>query len=322
MRSDEVGERGYRLLELVDLGDFVGVGGRVMRTRKGELTVQASELVFLSKALLPPPEKWHGLSDVEVRYRQRYVDLIANPEVRGAFLARSRMVRAHPPLPRRARLRRGRDADDAADRGRRRGAAVRHAPQRARHRPLPAHRARALPEAAGGRRLRARLRDQSQLPQRGALVAAQPRVHDARVLHGLLRLPRRHRDHRGAGREGGARRRRRPAVVPRPRGLVRARPSSAWAWWRRWRRSRRSRAGASARRELDDPAALEALAAGRAAGRRSWTRARRRRPSSAKRSRGSGCSRSAHGKRIAHLFEVWVERRWDRSAPGCGSRRS
>ena len=63
-----------------------------MRTRKGELTVQAREIVFLSKALLPPPEKWHGLADVEMRYRQRYVDLIANPEVRRAFVARSAMV--------------------------------------------------------------------------------------------------------------------------------------------------------------------------------------------------------------------------------------
>jgi lysyl-tRNA synthetase class 2 len=94
VRSNEVGERGYRLLELVDLGDFVGVAGRVMRTRKGELSVQAQEIVFLSKALLPPPEKWHGLSDVEMRYRRRYLDLLANPEVRGAFLARSRMVGA------------------------------------------------------------------------------------------------------------------------------------------------------------------------------------------------------------------------------------
>ena len=92
LRSDEVGAEAYRLLDLVDLGDFVGVAGRVMRTRKGELTVQARELRFLSKALLPPPEKWHGLSDVEVRYRRRYLDLIANPEVRQAFLLRSRMV--------------------------------------------------------------------------------------------------------------------------------------------------------------------------------------------------------------------------------------
>jgi lysyl-tRNA synthetase class 2 len=92
VRQDEVGEAGYRLLDLVDLGDFLGVSGRVMRTRKGELSVQARELTFLSKALLPPPEKWHGLQDVEARYRQRYVDLIANPEVRLAFEARSAMV--------------------------------------------------------------------------------------------------------------------------------------------------------------------------------------------------------------------------------------
>ena len=78
----------------MDLGDFVGVAGRVMRTRKGELSVQAREIVFLSKALLPPPEKWHGLADVEVRYRQRYLDLLANPEVRRTFLVRSAMVAA------------------------------------------------------------------------------------------------------------------------------------------------------------------------------------------------------------------------------------
>ena len=94
VRSDEVGETAYRVFELVDLGDFVGVAGRVMRTRKGELTVQAREVVFLSKALLPPPEKWHGLADVEVRYRQRYLDLMANPEVRRTFLVRGAMVSA------------------------------------------------------------------------------------------------------------------------------------------------------------------------------------------------------------------------------------
>jgi len=92
VRQDVVGEAAYRLFDLVDLGDFLGVAGRVMRTRKGELSIEARELTFLSKALLPPPEKWHGLSDVEIRYRQRYVDLMANPEVRRTFLARSRMV--------------------------------------------------------------------------------------------------------------------------------------------------------------------------------------------------------------------------------------
>ena len=92
LRADDLGEEAYRLLDLVDLGDFIGVAGKVMRTRKGELSVQASEIVVLSKALLPPPEKWHGLADVEVRYRQRYLDLAANPEVRRAFVVRSAMI--------------------------------------------------------------------------------------------------------------------------------------------------------------------------------------------------------------------------------------
>src|SRR6266536_813362 len=92
VRQDDVGEEGYRLLDLVDRGDFLGVAGTVMRTRKGELSVQARELAFLSKALLPPPEKWHGLADVEARYRQRYLDLMANPEVRQTFVARSAIV--------------------------------------------------------------------------------------------------------------------------------------------------------------------------------------------------------------------------------------
>jgi lysyl-tRNA synthetase class 2 len=92
IRQDEVGEAAYRMFDLVDRGDYLGVSGHVMRTRKGELSVQAKELFFLSKALLPPPEKWHGLSDVEARYRQRYVDLMMNPDVRATFVARSAMV--------------------------------------------------------------------------------------------------------------------------------------------------------------------------------------------------------------------------------------
>jgi lysyl-tRNA synthetase class 2 len=94
VRSDVVGEEAYRLFDLVDLGDFLGVSGTVMRTRKGELSVQARELTLLSKALLPPPEKWHGLTDVEARYRQRYLDLMASPEVRRVFLVRSAMIAA------------------------------------------------------------------------------------------------------------------------------------------------------------------------------------------------------------------------------------
>ncbi len=94
VRQDGVGEAAYRVFELVDMGDFVGVTGKVMRTRKGELSVEVRDLRILSKALLPPPEKWHGLTDVEARYRQRYLDLLANPEVRRVFVVRSAMVTA------------------------------------------------------------------------------------------------------------------------------------------------------------------------------------------------------------------------------------
>lgn len=94
VRLDGVGEEGYRVFGLLDLGDFVGVAGRVMRTRKGEISVEAREITFLGKALLPPPEKFHGLADVERRYRQRYLDLMANPEVRQTFRTRSEIVSA------------------------------------------------------------------------------------------------------------------------------------------------------------------------------------------------------------------------------------
>jgi lysyl-tRNA synthetase class 2 len=92
VRLDGVGEPGFAVWKLVHMADFIGVTGTLMRTRSGELTVQASSLTFLSKALLPLPEKWHGLTDVETRYRQRYVDMVANPEVRKTFVARSKMV--------------------------------------------------------------------------------------------------------------------------------------------------------------------------------------------------------------------------------------
>jgi len=94
VRRDGVGESLFEVWKLVDMADFIGVTGKLMRTKTGELTVQASSLTFLSKALLPLPEKWHGLTDVETRYRQRYVDLVANPEVRKTFVSRSKMVAA------------------------------------------------------------------------------------------------------------------------------------------------------------------------------------------------------------------------------------
>ena len=92
VKKDAVGERDYQLFKLVDLGDIVGVEGYLFRTRTGELSIHAEGLEFLSKTLLAMPEKWHGLEDVEIRYRQRYLDLIANPEVRKAFEVRARVV--------------------------------------------------------------------------------------------------------------------------------------------------------------------------------------------------------------------------------------
>ncbi len=93
VKLDIVGPRAFELFQRLDLGDFVGVAGHLFRTKTGELTVWVNELTLLSKALLPLPEKWHGLSDVEVRYRQRYLDLIANERARGIFLRRAHIIR-------------------------------------------------------------------------------------------------------------------------------------------------------------------------------------------------------------------------------------
>ncbi len=94
VKKDAVGEKGFELYKLLDLGDHIGVSGYLFRTRTGELTVHVEEITFLSKDLLPLPEKFHGLTDVELRYRQRYVDLVMNPEVREVFLKRSKLVQS------------------------------------------------------------------------------------------------------------------------------------------------------------------------------------------------------------------------------------
>ena len=94
VKKDAVGEKGFELYKLLDLGDHIGVSGYLFRTRTAELTVHVEEITFLSKDLLPLPEKWHGLTDVELRYRQRYVDLVMNPEVREVFVKRTRLVQS------------------------------------------------------------------------------------------------------------------------------------------------------------------------------------------------------------------------------------
>ncbi len=93
MRLDLAGEEAFKLFQLFDLGDIVGVEGPLFRTRTNELTVKALRLQHLAKNLLPLPEKWHGLTDIETRYRQRYVDLAVSPEVRQVFVKRGRIIR-------------------------------------------------------------------------------------------------------------------------------------------------------------------------------------------------------------------------------------
>ncbi|MGC1620912.1 MAG: lysine--tRNA ligase [Candidatus Acidiferrum sp.] len=92
VKKDIVGQRGFALFQLLDLGDLIGVRGHLFRTKTNELSVWVEELTFLAKALLPLPEKWHGLTDVELRYRQRYLDLIANDKSRQVFVARARLI--------------------------------------------------------------------------------------------------------------------------------------------------------------------------------------------------------------------------------------
>jgi lysyl-tRNA synthetase, class II len=93
VRKDVVGEKGFQLFHLLDLGDHIGVRGHMFRTKTGELSVWVEELFFLSKALLPLPEKWHGLADIELRYRQRYLDLVATEKSRQVFQTRARIIR-------------------------------------------------------------------------------------------------------------------------------------------------------------------------------------------------------------------------------------
>jgi len=92
-KKDILGEK-YILIKKLDLGDIIGLSGKLFRTKTNELTIEVTDLVFLTKSLRPLPEKWHGLKDIETRYRQRYVDLIVNPEVRQTFIKKSIVIKA------------------------------------------------------------------------------------------------------------------------------------------------------------------------------------------------------------------------------------
>jgi lysyl-tRNA synthetase class 2 len=92
IRKDSVPERDFAIYKLLDVGDFIGVEGKLFRTKTNELTIHATKVEFLAKCFIPLPEKWHGLSDIEIRYRQRYLDLIVNPDSRRVFEVRSRVL--------------------------------------------------------------------------------------------------------------------------------------------------------------------------------------------------------------------------------------
>jgi lysyl-tRNA synthetase class 2 len=122
---DLVGEESFDQFKKLDLGDIVGLSGTPFRTKTGELSLRADAIRILTKSLQPLPEKWHGLTDVETRYRQRYLDLIANPEVGDTFRTRSRIIGLIRQFML-GRITRGRDADDAADRRRGHGQTLRY----------------------------------------------------------------------------------------------------------------------------------------------------------------------------------------------------
>jgi lysyl-tRNA synthetase, class II len=93
IRKDEIGEEAYEAYKDYDIGDIIGLTGEVFKTHSGEISVKALKLVLLAKSLQPLPEKWHGLKDTDLRYRQRYVDLIVNPEIKRTFLLRSKIIK-------------------------------------------------------------------------------------------------------------------------------------------------------------------------------------------------------------------------------------
>ncbi|MCL2069154.1 MAG: OB-fold nucleic acid binding domain-containing protein, partial [Oscillospiraceae bacterium] len=94
IKLDDVGEETYAGMKNWDIGDIIGVSGEAFRTRRGEISVKAQTITLLSKSLQPLPEKFHGLKDTDLRYRQRYVDLIVNPDVRETFVKRSKILSA------------------------------------------------------------------------------------------------------------------------------------------------------------------------------------------------------------------------------------
>lgn len=94
VKKDEVGDESYELFKKYDIGDIVGVKGEIFKTHMGQISIKVKEIILLAKSLQPLPEKWHGLKDTDLRYRQRYVDLIVNPEVKNTFILRSKIIKS------------------------------------------------------------------------------------------------------------------------------------------------------------------------------------------------------------------------------------
>ena len=256
----------------VHLGDIVGVDRQAdeepaRRAVAGRRRARAA----LAQSARRCPDTFHGLTDVEQRYRRRYLDLLMNEEMRADFMLRARIVTA---------IRRYLDDEGFVEvetpilQPRYGGAFAEpfvDAPQRARPGPLPAHRDRALPQAADRRRPREGLRDRQGLPQRGRLVQAQPRVHDARVVRGVRRLP----GHDGADGEPRRARRARERSARR-RSTFRGHEIDLKAPWKRVQARRRARrSSASGRRDYDDLQAASRVARHRRLARQDVGAARR-----------------------------------------------
>ena len=152
LQRDALPENRYQEFKSWDVGDIICTEGVLFKTKTGELSVRADDLRILTKSLRPLPEKFHGLTDQEIRYRKRYLDLIMNEESRKTFVIRSQVVQFIREFMNRRNFLEVGNANDAADTWRRSGASVYNPSQRARHATVFAHRARAVFKTISSRR--------------------------------------------------------------------------------------------------------------------------------------------------------------------------
>ena len=194
-QKNVLGDEQFDIFRHLDLGDFIGVKGTLFTTKTGEISVKLTSFTILAKSLRPPPAKWHGLEDTEIRYRQRYLDLIGNPEVKDVFLKRSAIVREiRNFLQERGYV----EVETPMMQAIPGGAAAQ--PFKTFHNALGCDFYLRIALELYLKRLLVggidkRVRDRPQLPQRRSFAQTQSGVHDARGLSGLRRL----RDHDGTG---------------------------------------------------------------------------------------------------------------------------